>query len=223
MHLLLVHNYYQQPGGADDVFAREQALLEAHGHRTTAYIRRNDEIHQYSLLDKASLALRTTWAWDSHAEFKRLLGQAKPDLVHVHNTFPLISPSLYYACSEADVPVVQSLHNARLLCAGGNYYRDGRICMDCLGKKVPWPGTVHGCYHNSRAQTAVVSAMLAVHNLSGRGVTVDLGPQAEQQGQSPAEVFSAAAHREQVDEKLEKVRLAPYSYRWVRLRSSPGP
>src|SRR4051812_5619779 len=113
MHLLLVHNYYQQPGGEDDVFAREQALLEAHGHSTTAYIRRNDEIRQYSLLDQANLAVRATWAWDSHSEIKRLLSQVKPDLVHVHNTFPLISPSLYYACSEADIPVVQSLHNAR--------------------------------------------------------------------------------------------------------------
>jgi glycosyltransferase involved in cell wall biosynthesis len=167
VHLLLVHNYYQQSGGEDDVFACERTLLEAYGHRTTAYVRKNDEISKYSLLDKASLALRTTWAWDSYAEFKRLLAEAKPDLVHVHNTFPLISPAVYYACAEAGIPVVQGLYNARLLCPGGNYYRDGRICKDCLGKTVPWPGALHGCYRKSRAQTAVVSAMLTVHNVRG--------------------------------------------------------
>jgi glycosyltransferase involved in cell wall biosynthesis len=167
LHVLLVHNYYQIPGGEDDVFLSEKALLEAHGHRTSTYVRNNSEIKSYSLIQKAALTLKTTWAWDSEAAFKELLEREKPELAHFHNTFPLISPAAYHACQNAGVPVVQTLHNARLLCPGSNYYRDGHICRDCLGKIIPWPGTLHGCYRDSRAQSAVATAMLGVHNLLG--------------------------------------------------------
>jgi len=162
--LLLVHNYYREHGGEDDVFASERDLLQRHGHETVEYVRHNDEIRLYSPLRQASLALRTTWAWDSYAAFEDLLRRHRPALAHFHNTFPLISPAAYYACQRAGVPVVQTLHNARLLCPQSNYYRDGRICQDCFGKTIPWPGALHGCYRGSRAQSAVVAAMLGVHN-----------------------------------------------------------
>lgn len=95
------------------------------------------------------------------------LARHRPDIVHVHNFFPLLSPSVYYACRAAGVPVVQTLHNYRLLCSNALFFRDGRPCEDCLGKTVPWPGVWHGCYRQSRAATVPVVAMLTAHRAFG--------------------------------------------------------
>ena len=167
MRILLAHNYYRDPGGEDDVFASERALLASRGHSVSEYVRRNDEIAEYSVGSKLMLPLRTVWARDSYAELKRLIEKDKPDVVHFHNTFPLISPSAYYACRDAGVPVVQMLHNPRLLCPAATLYRNGEACSDCLGRSFAWPGVVHGCYRESRLQTAAVAAMLAWHQRAG--------------------------------------------------------
>jgi glycosyltransferase involved in cell wall biosynthesis len=95
------------------------------------------------------------------------LRRERPALAHFHNTFPLISPAAYYACHREGIPVVQSLHNPRLICPAATLYREGNVCEDCLGRLVPWPGVVHACYHNSHIQTAVVAGMLAGHRILG--------------------------------------------------------
>lgn len=164
MRILQVHERYLHPGGEDVEAEAEKRLLRENGHVVIEYRRSNDEIAQEGALRKAALGLRTVWAWDSYHEIKSLLGEHKPDLVHFHNTFPLVSPSSYYACREAGVPVVQALHNYRLLCPAGTFYRNGRICEDCLGKGFPWPGVAHGCYRGSHAASLAVAAMLGVHN-----------------------------------------------------------
>jgi glycosyltransferase involved in cell wall biosynthesis len=92
---------------------------------------------------------------------------AKPQVVHFHNTFPLISPAAYYACQDLQIPVIQTLDNQRLICPAASFYRDGRLCLDCLGKTLPWPGVLHACYHHSRLHTAVVASMLTTHRLMG--------------------------------------------------------
>jgi glycosyltransferase involved in cell wall biosynthesis len=163
MKILLVHNTYQDRGGEDVVFDQEKRLLMMAGHEVAQYQRHNSEIKQYSTARRLSLLGRTVWASDTNREFKRLLRENKPDIVHVHNTFPLISPSIYWACREEQVPVVQTLHNYRLLCAGANFFRAGKPCEDCSGGNV-WQGVVHGCYRNSRMETAPVALMLAVHH-----------------------------------------------------------
>lgn len=163
MKILLVHNSYQQNGGEDEVFANERELLRSAGHEVVQYLRSNDEINDYGLWNKATLGLRTIWAWDSARELKELLKREQPNLVHFHNTFPLISPSAYLSCEEAGIPVVQSLHNPRLICPAATLYRDGQVCEDCLGKSLPWPGILHACYRSSRIQTGIVASMLMVH------------------------------------------------------------
>jgi glycosyltransferase involved in cell wall biosynthesis len=163
MKILLVHNTYQQPNGEDVVFGQEGELLERAGHQVLTYCRSNSEIAGYSLLKRLALAGRTTWARDSRREIAALLHRQKPDLVHFHNTFPLISPAAYYACREAGVPVIQSLHNPRLVCPAATFHREHRVCQDCLGRKFAWPAVLHGCYRESRTQTSVVAAMLAIH------------------------------------------------------------
>jgi glycosyltransferase involved in cell wall biosynthesis len=159
MKILVVHNTYQQPGGEDVVFEQECQLLENAGHSVITYRRSNWEAANYSGLRLVGKAI---WARDARQQFARLLDQEKPDLVHVHNTFIMVSPSIYSACREADVPVVQTLHNYRLFCPGATFFRDGHVCEDCVQHGL-WRGVIHGCYHDSRAATAAVALMLTVH------------------------------------------------------------
>jgi glycosyltransferase involved in cell wall biosynthesis len=161
--ILVVHNSYQQRGGEDAVREAEVSLLRAAGREVIEFLRCNDEIRAYSFGQKLGLACRTTWSRQSYRDLRDVLLWEAPDLVHFHNTFPLISPAAYSACADACVPVVQTLHNYRLLCPGANFLRDGRVCEECLGRSLPWPGVLHGCYRGSRAATASVTAMLTVH------------------------------------------------------------
>jgi glycosyltransferase involved in cell wall biosynthesis len=138
-------------------------LLISNGHQVMEYTRHNDEITEYGWWKRTTLAARTVWAWDSHAALRTLIERDKPDLAHFHNTFPLVSPAAYYACREAGVPVVQSLHNSRLFCPALTFQRDHRLCEDCVGKRMPWPAVLHACYRGSRVQTSVLVAMLSTH------------------------------------------------------------
>ncbi|HYX51233.1 MAG TPA: glycosyltransferase, partial [Ktedonobacteraceae bacterium] len=108
---MFIHNRYRQPGGEDEVVEREKKLLRQAGHDVVEYTRENREIDDYGFAQKVSLVFRTTWAWDTHREVTDLLHREKPDLAHCHNTFPLLSPAVYYACKNTGVPVVQTLHN----------------------------------------------------------------------------------------------------------------
>ncbi len=165
MKILLVHNTYQLPGGEDVVCARERDLLRAHGHTVEEYQRSNHEIEQYSPLQRMQMAVNVVWNSDSKHDFEGRLREFRPDLVHVHNTFMVISPSIYSACHEFGVPVVQTLHNYRLLCPAATFFRNGKPCHDCeshLGHSI-----AHGCYRDSRLSTASVAAMLAWHRAAG--------------------------------------------------------
>jgi len=160
------HDLYQQPGGEDESVRTEQDLLKRVGHSVIEYIRDNDEIAAYSLTEMASLGLRTVWAWDSYRHVRALLRGRKADVAHFDNTFPLISPAVYYACQEAGVPVVQTLRNYRLLCPCATFQREGRICEECLSHSL-WRGVRRGCYRRSRTATAAVALMLSTHRWLG--------------------------------------------------------
>lgn len=163
MKIVLVHNSYQQPGGEDVVVAQEAALLRRAGHEVVEYRRSNHALESLGLGGKLTLPLRLIWADDAAQELAALLRRVQPDVVHCHNTFAMISPAAYYVCQRLGVPVVQTLHNYRLHCLRADFFRAGRVCEACLGKRLPWPGIVHGCYRGSRLQTAGVAAMLTVH------------------------------------------------------------
>jgi glycosyltransferase involved in cell wall biosynthesis len=162
--ILVCHTYYQQAGGEDQVFADECALLESHGHEVFRYTMRNDVLTDMNKLAAAKL---TIFNRESYDEISNLIEEKQIDLVHCHNTFPMISPSIYWAANEKGVPMVQTLHNFRLLCPGALLMRNGKPCEDCLGKTMPWPGVVHGCYRGSRTASAAVAAMLFNHNMRG--------------------------------------------------------
>jgi glycosyltransferase involved in cell wall biosynthesis len=164
MKLLLIHNYYQQRGGEDVVFEAEADLLEAHGHHVLRYQARNDGLDQVS---GWSLARRTVYNERTHRELRALLARERPAVVHVHNTLPVISPAVYFATRDAGVPVVQTLHNYRLLCPSAVLFRAGGVCEACLHRELAVPGVRHACYRGSRAATGAVALMLAAHRLIG--------------------------------------------------------
>jgi glycosyltransferase involved in cell wall biosynthesis len=161
MRILSVHNAYQQPGGEDQVFAQEAGLLRSHGHQVVLYESSNDQVKGGNPL---VLLGNTIWNRGTHRELRALMQREQPDIVHVHNTFPVISPAVYYAAGEAGIPVVQTLHNYRLICPTATLFRAGQVCEDCVGRAISWPGVVHGCYRGSRPATAAAAAMLAIHN-----------------------------------------------------------
>ena len=166
MKILLVHNEYQQRGGEDVVFEQEKRILERTGHDVITYCRSNHEIEELSVVGRAGLLVRTVWASDTHRDFSALLARENPDVVHVHNTFVMISPSVYSACREQGIPIVQTLHNFRLLCPGAQLLRDGKICEECIDHSL-WRSVWHACYRDSRPATASVALMLAWHRRSG--------------------------------------------------------
>ena len=166
MKIAFVHNEYQQRGGEDVVVASESALLERHGHKVIRYSRSNDEISAMSRPERLLLVKNIVHSEKSKRELFALLRAEKPDVVHVHNTFMMISPSVYEACRDASVPVVQTLHNYRLLCPGWSLSRDGRVCEECLDDGL-WRSVWHGCYRGSMVMTAAVAMMLQVHRAKG--------------------------------------------------------
>jgi glycosyltransferase involved in cell wall biosynthesis len=163
--VLVIHNRYQQSGGEDTIVDAEISLLQTAGHRVVQYFRDNASIASYGTLQKASLFLSTSWNRRSYAEIRVLIRKERPDIAHCHNFLPLVSPAAYYACKSAGVPVVQTLHNYRLMCPAGTMFADGKRCEGCGGGVVR--SLRRGCYRNSRLQTAAVALMLEAHRLRG--------------------------------------------------------
>lgn len=163
LRVLVAHNAYRHRGGEDMVSESEIRLLRGHGHDVMTLVRRNDDLERTSRL---RAVCETVWSQRTVLELRQAIRQFAPDVIHVHNTFPVISPSLYWAADKLRVPVVQTLHNFRLLCPQAMLLRDGRVCEVCVGR-FPLPGVIHGCYRGSVAQTSVAAAMLGVHRALG--------------------------------------------------------
>ena len=165
-HVLIVHNYYQYAGGEDTVVAQDAQLLQKHGHQVFFYRRNNEELKQYSKGKKLLLPFTTFFSIKSYREIRAAIREHHIDIVHVHNTLPLISYSAYYAAKKEKVRLIQTIHNFRLVCPNAMFYRDDHICEDCLGKGLQ-ESVKHGCYRNSKAQTAVVAIALKLHRVLG--------------------------------------------------------
>jgi glycosyltransferase involved in cell wall biosynthesis len=160
----VVHNYYQQPGGEDEVFRAESDLLLSHGHTVVPYTVDNRSING---MGRVGLATAALWNRTVHRQLRELFRRERPDIAHFHNTHPLVSPAGYYAARSEGVGVVQTLHNFRLVCPNGLLFRNGHVCEECLGKSFQWPGIVHACYRKSRVATAVTAGMISVHRPFG--------------------------------------------------------
>ena len=164
--VLLIHNYYQIPGGEDTVVANEKKLLEDHGHEVVLYTRHNNELKSMGNLQKLALPFITIFNPKTYRDVKRIIEEEKIQIVHVHNTLSLISPAVYYAAVKMKVPVVQTIHNFRFLCPGATFYRDGHICEDCVSKGLKC-AVKYGCYRGSKVQTLVCVLSMWLQRLSG--------------------------------------------------------
>ena len=174
LNILLVHCHYRLAGGEDVVFADECALLKAHGHHVTLYERRNDEATGAAApAQKLLLPLRAVYNFQTVREVRALIRQNHIDLVHVHNTLLVISPSVLRAAQAEGVPVVQTLHNFRLFCPSGVLLRHGQVCEDCPRHSLLC-AVRHRCYRGSLAQSAVCAAVYGFHRLLGSYRHVDL-------------------------------------------------
>ncbi len=157
MNILIIHNRYQIPGGEDEVVRSEKAMLERFGHKAVLYERSNVEIEQSSFTEKMRFAVRDVrWSPRSYREIREIIRKENIDLVHAHNTFLVISPSVYQSCRDENVPVVQTLHNYRFLCPNGLFYRDGHICTDCL-KFGRQSAIVNRCWRNSFGASLMIT------------------------------------------------------------------
>ena len=162
MQILKVHCYYQIRGGEEETSEAETGLLQQMGHGVDVYKDNNNRI---PILSARQMTFTTVWSSQAYTTVKHHFQKQTYNVMHVDNFFPLISPSIYYAAKEAGVPVVQTLHNYRLLCPNGLFFREGQVCEDCLGKCIPLSGVQHGCYRQSKAASGLIATMLTVHRL----------------------------------------------------------
>ncbi|PXY32794.1 glycosyltransferase family 4 protein [Prauserella muralis] len=164
MRVVVVHNRYrsEHPSGEDRVVDQETALLASAGHDVELFERRSDDIAAMPLPRKAAVPLLVPWNPVARRELAALLRARRPDVVHIHSTFPLLSPSVVAACADAGVPAVATLHNYQAVCAPGTFYRDGRICTDCADAG-PLPAVRHGCYRGSPLATLPLAVSLVAN------------------------------------------------------------
>jgi len=148
MVILFVHNYYQREGGEDAGVRQERDLLAAAGHRIVEYSRCSGEIALNGISSRIKLGAGALWSSRTHSELRSLIAKERPEVAYIHNTIPLISPSAYFACAEAGVPVIQTLHNYRFLCPASTFLRRGQICEECVTSTL-FRSVWHGCYRDS--------------------------------------------------------------------------
>jgi glycosyltransferase involved in cell wall biosynthesis len=172
MKVVVAHNRYSsaQPSGENTVVDAEIAQLRGAGVEVVPFLRSSDEIGSLPFTQKAMLPLGPIVSPPAVKALKQLIKTERPDVLHLHNPYPLISPWIVKTARAHGLPVIQTVHNYRQVCANGLYFRDGHICHDCRGRAVPLPAVVHACYRGSRAQSALMATALTVHRGTWRGV-----------------------------------------------------
>lgn len=169
MKILLAHNFYgsEAPSGENTVYEAERDLLRSRGHQVVEFVRRSDDIRRRGAVGLLQGASATPWNPFSAAALRKVILRERPDVLHAHNTFPLISPSIFSAAHGLGIPTVLTLHNYRSFCAAGIPLRDTRPCTECLDRKSVFPALRHGCYRGSRAATLPMAAMIGLHRRLG--------------------------------------------------------
>jgi glycosyltransferase involved in cell wall biosynthesis len=162
MKILTIHNRYKIRGGEDESRESEDAILIARGHQFDQIIFDNTLIQPGNLV---RTGIQTSWSQSAYNRVRQRIVDWKPDIMDIHNFFPLASPAVHHAAYRLGVPVIQTLHNYRLLCPGATFYRNGTVCEDCARHWAPWPAVLHSCYRESALGTSAVAAMIVLHRL----------------------------------------------------------
>jgi glycosyltransferase involved in cell wall biosynthesis len=170
--ILIVHNHYQQLGGEQMAVEAQVSLLRERGHRVILYMRNNAEIERYRLWQKAAFFPEAVFSRRTYHEIRTLIARERPDVAHVHNVFPLISPSVYRALKDSGIPVVQTVHNFRFLCPNALFYTHGRICERCK-----YGNTLHAvrwkCYRQSYILSTLYALTVGLHRRAGTFNLID--------------------------------------------------
>ena len=166
MKIVQVHNIYQGKTGEEAVVEEERKVLTENGHEVIQYIKDNSELKQSSKLVKARMLFSLNGSKVVAKEFGELLKRENPDICHVHNTFPIISPVVYQVCKENNVPVVQTLHNYKMVCTNSLLFRDGEVCEICLNKSL-YNSIKYKCYRDSYFATAAQANVIQAHRNRG--------------------------------------------------------
>ena len=167
MKILQIHNEYQTLGGEEAVLEAEKSVLEGNGHEVQQWIAKSSDIKELSTVQKLQASFDSIWSRNTYTRVKKFLQENRPDVAHVHNTVPLISPSVYAACQSENVPVVQTLHNFKFICPGSNLYRNNQLCEECIGKSFTYPALIHGCYRRDHLSTAFLVSNLTFNRMRG--------------------------------------------------------
>lgn len=162
MKILMVHNTHLVPGGEDRSFSQESRLLEEKGHHVIPYVRSNEDIQDLPLW---KVGLRTLWSHQDYQAVRQIIRDHQPDILHVQNTFPLISPSIFYAARKECVPSIMSLRNYRLYCLNAYFFRSNQVCERCINQPIPISGIYHNCYRDSLAGSLATASMVSLHRL----------------------------------------------------------
>lgn len=172
--ILIVHNHYRSsaPSGENVAFASERDLLIANGHEVSLFEKFSDSIASQGTLGLIATTVQIPWSVSTSQEFSLRIRAFKPDIVHVHNVFPLISPSIFYAAKKHGVTTILTLHNFRIFCAAGIPLRNGRTCTECLERRSVIPSIIHGCYRRSRVATLPLAAGISLHRCLGTWANV---------------------------------------------------
>ncbi|WP_433372277.1 glycosyltransferase family 4 protein [Actinoplanes sp. CA-142083] len=172
MKVVVAHNRYREaiPSGENVIVDTEIAQLRAAGAEVLPFQRSSDSIGELPAVQKALLPLSPIYGRAAQQDLSRLLAAERPDVLHLHNPYPLLSPWVIRTAHAHGVPVVQTVHNYRQVCSSGLYFRDGHNCQDCRGKLLGWPAVKHRCYRGSAAQSALMATTLAVHRPTWRSV-----------------------------------------------------
>jgi glycosyltransferase involved in cell wall biosynthesis len=172
MKVVVAHNRYREaiPSGENVIVDTEIAQLDAAGVEVLPFLRSSDSIGELPLVQKALLPLSPIYGRAAQQDLSALLVEHRPDVLHLHNPYPLLSPWVVRTAHQHGVPVVQTVHNYRQVCSSGLYFRDGHNCQDCRGKAFGWPAVAHKCYRGSAAQSALMATTLAVHRGTWKSV-----------------------------------------------------
>jgi glycosyltransferase involved in cell wall biosynthesis len=170
--VVVAHNRYREaiPSGENAIVDTEIAQLTAAGVEVLPFQRSSDSIGELPTWEKALLPVSPIYGRQAQHELSALLDEHRPDVLHLHNPYPLLSPWVVKTAHAHGVPVVQTVHNYRQVCSSGLYFRDGHNCQDCRGKAFGWPAVAHKCYRGSAAQSALMATTLAVHRPTWKSV-----------------------------------------------------
>ncbi|SFD91646.1 glycosyltransferase family 4 protein [Nitrosomonas sp. Nm166] len=168
MKVLLAHNYYgsSAPSGENQVFEAEGNLLRQRGHEVSEFLRHSDTIRAKGAWGAVQGACSTPWNPFAAKMIRQTVETCRPEVVHVHNTFPLLSPAIFHAIGQRAARVL-TLHNYRLFCPAAIPMRNGKVCTDCMDRHSVLPALRHGCYRGSRLATLPLAANVTLHRYLG--------------------------------------------------------